>query len=261
EGWRVIATWRKDGDANALFDEGACTDALRLGLDEADSIATLPAELASRDVERLDALVNCAAVTEPRPLELTLIPRMRATFETNLFGPLDVIQRALPLLRPARGRIVMVSSTSGMLGVPLLGTYSSSKFALEGLADVLRRELAPWKLSVSLVVPGGIKTAMIDRQLRQIDAAIEALGLGIESEYATQYRQHRRLIELAEQSAVPPTQVADDVWRALTDARPKRRYLCGLAAHGTRGLRLVPDTLVDQLFQRMPASRRSGRIL
>lgn len=257
EGWRVIATTRKPKDGESLVRDGVCHDALPLRLDDESSCEGLPLELEQRGIARLDALVNCAAITEPRPLELMPIGAMRATFETNLFGPVQVIQKALPFLRPARGRIVMVSSTSGMLGVPLLGSYSASKFALEGVADVLGRELAPWGLSVSLIVPGGIRTPMIDRQLRQIDEDVAGLAPGIAQEYREQYLQHRRLIELAEKSAVSPERVADDVLRACTERRPKRRYLCGLAAHGTRTLKFAPDSMVDQLFQLMPASRRT----
>ncbi len=234
---------------------GVCTRALLLRLDQPASIARAFARLQQWQIDSLAGLVNCAAVTQPKPLELAALSDVRQTFEINVFGALDVVQRALPLLRAAMGRIVLVSSTSGSVGVPLLGAYSASKFALEALADVLRRELAGWKIGVSLVIPGGIKTAMIDRQLDEIDADLKQLREGLEAQYAQQYRQHRTVIELAAKSAVPPSQVADDVLRALTDTTPKARYLCGLPSKATRTMRrLLPDAVLDRMFDYLPAS-------
>lgn len=259
-GYHVIGSCRTAAQARALVASGTCAQALRLSLDKTRSIESAFAELRSQGIDDLAALVNCAAVTQPRPLELTTQVDLHRTFEINLFGALRAVQLALPMLRAGKGagagRIVFISSTSGSLAVPLLGTYSASKFALEALADVLRRELQPWSIGVSLVIPGGIRTPMIQRQLAEIDADLAALKPGIEQDYAHPYRQHRRLIELAEKSAVTPAAVAADVLRALSDTRPKSRYLCGLPSQGSRALRrLMPDGLMDRLFDALPASK------
>lgn len=261
EGFEVIGSCRTAAQGRQMIEAGICTRTLLLRLDQSASIAAAFKKLGSLGITTLDGVVNCAAVTQPKPLELAVIGDVRQLFQINLFGALEVMQRALPLLRPVRGRIVLVSSTSGSIGVPLLGAYSASKFALEALADVLRRELLLWKIGVSLVIPGGIKTGMIDRQLSEIDAELAALKPGGKStliaEYSTQYRQHRTVIELAEKSAVPPSQVADDVLRALTDARPKARYLCGFTSKGTRTMRrMLPDAVLDQLFSYLPQSKK-----
>jgi len=261
EGFEVIGTCRTVAQSRQMIAAGICTRTLLLRLDKSASIAAAFKKLTRQGVSTLDAVVNCAAVTEPKPLELADIDDVRRLFQINLFGALEVMQRAVPLLRPVRGRIVLVSSTSGSIGVPLLGAYSASKFALEALADVLRRELVPWKIGVSLVIPGGIKTGMIDRQLKEIDAELASLKPGGKStmiaEYSTQYRQHRTVIELAEKSAVPPAQVAAEVLRAVTDPKPKARYLCGFTSRGTRTMRrMLPDAVLDQLFSYLPESKK-----
>lgn len=257
EGFTVIGSCRTAKQARALVQSGDCTHALQMSLDKSATIEAGFAQLNSMGIQQLVGVVNCAAVTQPRPLELSSLDEVRRTFEINLFGALQAVQLALPLLRPTAGRVVFVSSTSGSLGVPLLGSYSASKFALEALADVLRRELAHWRIGVSLVIPGGIRTPMIDAQLAEIDADVQTLEGPLASEYRRQYRQHRRLIELAEKSAVTPERVASDVLRALNDKTAKARYLCGMPSKAARtARRLLPDGVLDELFDRLPTSKR-----
>jgi NAD(P)-dependent dehydrogenase (short-subunit alcohol dehydrogenase family) len=256
EGFEVIATCRSPAQCRELEQAGLCHHALVMRLDEPASIEAAFAELEAQGVTALAGVVNCAAITQPRPLELIAMDELRRTFEVNLFGALDALQRALPRLRACGGRIVFVSSTSGSVGVPLLGAYSASKFALEAVADVLRRELCGWGIKVSLIIPAGIKTAMIERQLTEIDRDLLRLKPGLETGYVPQYQQHRSMIELAGLSAVKPEQVAGEVLRALTDAHPKPRYLCGLPSMATRAARrLCSDWVLDRLFDRMPGSR------
>lgn len=253
----VVASCRHEEQGKALIAEGLADQAITLSLDRQESIEQAFGELAERGIIRLSGIVNCAALTWPRPLELTALDDVRYCFETNVFGPLRLIQLALPLLRKGNGRIVLVSSTSGSLGVPLLGTYSASKFALEALADVLRRELSEWKLPVSLVIPGGIDTPMIASQYKAIDSAIGELKTPLQKVYVRQYQQHRNLIALAEKAAVTPEQVADDVIAALFSRKPKARYLCGMVAKGTRPLsHYLPDSWQDTLFDLIPSNKK-----
>ncbi len=256
-GYEVIAGCRREEQGEALVEEQLADRYLLLSLDDQQSIETAMDTLDKQGVRSLAGLINCAAVTWPAPLELSDLNAVRQCFETNLLGPLRLIQLSLPLLRRAQGRIVLVSSTSGSMGVPLLGAYAASKHALEGLADVLRRELVDWRLPVSLVIPGGIKTPMIGQQYQAIDKAVAALKTPLQQAYKNQYLKHRRLIELADKTAVPAELVADYVYRALTDKRPKARYYCGKAVQGGSALFAnLPDAITDQIFDMLPPSRR-----
>ena len=147
-------------------------------------------------------------------------------FQTNLFGVLRAVQLAIPLLRPTRGRIVLVGALAGSYVMPLIGIYSASKFALEASVDALRRELYPWGIKTSIVKPGAIKTKMfydhIDMVARKADNAE-----GVEKLYAPLYRSHAEAIPKTQGISVSTEAVADQVMQALTSANPKPRYYSG----------------------------------
>src|SRR4030065_411035 len=88
-------------------------------------------------------LVNTAGIAIAGPLEFIALPDLRQQLEVNLTGQVAVTQAVLPLLRQARGRIVNISSVSGLLAAPYFAPYSASKFALEAFSDSLRVEPGP----------------------------------------------------------------------------------------------------------------------
>jgi NAD(P)-dependent dehydrogenase (short-subunit alcohol dehydrogenase family) len=113
---------------------------------------------AARGIDELHGLVNNAGVTFAGPIEEFPIDRLREQFEINLVGLVAVTQAFLPAIRASRGRVVMVSSTSGRVVFPMLGAFSASKYALEAVSDALRRELRPWNVPVVIIVPGSFKS-------------------------------------------------------------------------------------------------------
>ncbi|MCA2983041.1 SDR family oxidoreductase [Gemmatimonas sp.] len=115
------------------------------------------------------ALVNNAGVAFGAPLEIERLEKMRLQMEVNYFGVVQVVRCFLPLLRRTHGRIINISSISGKSSMPFNGSYCASKFALEAFADALRLELRPWRIHVSNVLPGDIKTAIWEKALREID--------------------------------------------------------------------------------------------
>lgn len=104
------------------------------------------------------ALVNNAGINRHLPLEFNPIEDVKAVYNTNVFGTLECIQQFLPMLRESQGRVINMSSVSGFLSVPTMGIYSSSKFAIEGITDALRREVNHLGVSVSVVQPAFVKT-------------------------------------------------------------------------------------------------------
>jgi NAD(P)-dependent dehydrogenase (short-subunit alcohol dehydrogenase family) len=122
---------------------------------------------AFREVEgkfgKLDALVANAGVGGWFPVHATPEAEMRRIFETNVYGVVRSVRGAVPLLEKAGGgRIVLVSSVVGRRGVPMMGIYSASKFALHGLADAMRIELADRNITVSTICPGLTSTEFHD---------------------------------------------------------------------------------------------------
>jgi NAD(P)-dependent dehydrogenase (short-subunit alcohol dehydrogenase family) len=144
---------------------------IRRGGDEA---IVLPADVTRRDEVReavalaldrfghIDILINSAGVLEPAAVEDIEPQVLQRMMEVNLFGSLYTMQALLPSMRRAgSGNIVNIGSLAGRRGVPPLGGYSASKFAVVGLTEALRVELFGTGVRVSLVMPGVVDTQMV----------------------------------------------------------------------------------------------------
>ena len=121
----------------------------------------------------IDVLVNNAALGYLAAIEEGEDAKIRTLFETNVLGAAHAIRAALPGMRDrGRGAIINVSSFNGVVAMPSLGYYSATKFALEGLTEALAQEVAPLGIKVMAIEPGGIRTGIVDRNLRspRIDA-------------------------------------------------------------------------------------------
>src|SRR5580692_4907116 len=108
---------------------------------------------------RLDAVVACAGWGLAGPVETTPISDAKDQLETNFWGAVRVVQQALPVMRrQGGGRVVLVSSIGGVIGIPFQAFYSASKFAMEGYGEALAYEVAPFGIRVTLVQPGNVRT-------------------------------------------------------------------------------------------------------
>jgi NAD(P)-dependent dehydrogenase (short-subunit alcohol dehydrogenase family) len=110
---------------------------------------------------RIDALVSCAGVSLAGPIEDTSIEEAKWQFETNFYGTVRLIRAVLPGMRKqASGKIIVIGSIGGLIGLPYLGYYSAAKFALDGLVEALRTEIAPFGIQACVLHPGAFRTAM-----------------------------------------------------------------------------------------------------
>jgi len=209
---------------------------------DAEAVAS---ELAG--IESLDGLVANAGIAIAAPLELLPPDELTRQLDVNVVGQHRVVQALLPAVRRSRGRIVLMGSVGGRSALPFLGAYAMSKFALEAMADVLRLELAPWGIQVSLVEPATIATAMWTKPQRAIeDAPPSAVAL-----YGERVEQFRRLAAKRSSTAgVPAADVAKVVEHALTAEKPKARYLVGPDAKRRARVELLPDRLRDRVLTR-----------
>lgn len=162
-GDRLVATARNvESVADAL---GPASDRLLpLALDVTDHAQVADAvEQAHAHCGRIDVLVNNAGRGFAGALEESTDAEVRATFDINFFGLLEVTRRVLPIMRAQRsGRIVNLSSISGLISNPGVSTYSASKFAVEAASESLRDEVAPLGIHVMLVEPGAFRTDFLD---------------------------------------------------------------------------------------------------
>jgi NAD(P)-dependent dehydrogenase (short-subunit alcohol dehydrogenase family) len=249
-GWQVIASAREADDVDRLAAEGLT--AVRLDLDDPASIATgLGAALEHTD-GRLDALFNNGAYGQPGAVEDLTREVLRAQFETNLFGWHDLTCRVIPLMRArGAGRIVQNSSVLGFIGLPYRGAYVSSKFALEGLTDTLRLELAGTGIQVSLIEPGPILSRFRDNAYAAYRRAIDAEHSPHRDTYA---RMEARLTKEgpAQPFTLPPEAVLNKLIHALESPRPRARYYVTLPTHMMGTLkRLLSSDAMDRVLTRV----------
>jgi NAD(P)-dependent dehydrogenase (short-subunit alcohol dehydrogenase family) len=245
-GWRVFAGVRKEADGAALKREAEGEVHIVL-LDVADeaSIDSAAKFLAEQTGGELHGLVNNAGVYLGGPLELMRPNEIRKTLDVNVTGLLLLTRACLPLLRAAQGRIVNISSISGLIAMPGVSVYAASKHAVEAVTDALRVELQPFGIKVVAVEPGGVKTPIWDKGAKRDAAAREDRGT---AETRELYAPIVRLLEKlnAKPGGLPPEALADVVTEALESAKPKNRYLVGKDAKALKLLTRLPDGLRDK---------------
>jgi NAD(P)-dependent dehydrogenase (short-subunit alcohol dehydrogenase family) len=226
QGFQVWAGVRGDNDATRLVDEhGDRVRVLRFDVTDTDAVAAAGEQVMAAGP--LHGLVNNAGVALPGPLEFLPVAALREQLEVNLLGQLAVTQAVLPALRAAAGRIVMVGSIGGRIAAPMLGAYHVSKFGLVGLTDTLRAELAPWRIRVILIEPGAIATPIWSRGTANADRLGEQMPARARELYAGQITQARKNAARSARNGLPPAAAAGVIARALTDPRPRPRYLVG----------------------------------
>ena len=123
------------------------------------------------------ALVNNAGVARREAAEFHSLSDARTVFDTNFFGMVDLTQMALPILRASKGRVVMISSIAGIFGTPSAAIYASSKFAMEGFSDSLRRSVRHHGVAVSIVEPAYVKSALATKAGLEKNPPLEMAAL------------------------------------------------------------------------------------
>ena len=245
-GMTVFAGVRKDEDAEELT-ETAAGDLrpLRLDVTSAADVGEVVDEIAAAG--GLKALVNNAGVYMGGPLELMSDEEIDATFEVNVLGLLKLTRACLPMLRESLGRIVNISSISGLVALPGVSVYAGSKHAVEAITDSLRVELSPFGVKVVAVEPGSIQTEIwrkgAERDQDRLSNSVDLREL---------YEPLVRLLEKLNQNprGIPPERVAEVVHKAITATDPDNRYIVGADAKSLSLLRWLPDSLRDGAIKR-----------
>lgn len=250
-GFSVFAGVRQDIDAQIL-QEKASQRLIPIFLDvtDAESIASVVNRVTNTVGEAgISGLVNNAGIAVPGPLELLAIAEFQHQMNVNVTGQLAVTQAFLGLLRQGRGRIVNMGSISGISPTPFLGAYNASKFALEALTDVMRMELRPWGISVSIIEPGSVATPIWDKSLTQAELGQESLLQPALNLYGQAMSIVRQKMQIIASRGISADIVAQTVVHALTAKQPKTRYLVGQDAKIQAVLKhILPDRLHDRII-------------
>jgi NAD(P)-dependent dehydrogenase (short-subunit alcohol dehydrogenase family) len=248
-GWRVFATCRSPADCDRLAAEGL--ESLPLDLASDPSIEAAVAEVLARTGGRLDALFNNGAFAIPGAVEDLSRTALREIFETNLFGQVVLTNRVLPAMRAANaGRVVMNSSVLGVIGLRWRGAYVASKFALEGLTDTLRLELAETGVRVVLIEPGPIATPFREKSIPRFEAHIDWRASPHRARYEASLLGRLYGPAPPDRFELPASAVTAKLVRALDSPRPAPRYRVTLPARGASVLRrALPTRLLDRLMR------------
>lgn len=192
---------------------------------------------------RLDGLVNNAGVALGGFLEQIEEDELRRLFDVNVFGAWAMTKACLPLLRESGGgHVIMVSSMSGRMALPGLAAYAGSKFALEGLSEGWRHELAPFGVKVVLLEPGAYRTDIFGRNRTLCRNAKDP-----SSPYAPWMTSLDSLFErLVDRLARDPSEVSDRIVALLQDSRPPLRVPLGPLARPRDKMRgLLPFAAIE----------------
>ncbi len=250
KGFHVFAGVRKNEDAEKLKTKFLNITPVIMDITSQDSLDGAFCKIAEVvDESGLFGLVNNAGIAVAGPLEFLPIERLRQQLEVNVIGQIAVTQKFLPLIRKGNGRIINMSSVSGLAASPFVGAYAASKFAIEALSDSLRRELYPWGIPVSIIEPGVIKTPIWKKSINLIEEIICQMPPAAEKYYGNICKQLvERTQKKVDEKAASPEEVANAVLHALTAKKPKIRYLVGKDAKFLSILVKFPDSLVDRLI-------------
>lgn len=199
------------------------------------------------------ALVNNAGITFGGAFEEQNEARIRALFETNVFGVMAVTRAVLPSMRAAgRGRIINVSSLSGRVAFPLLSTYAATKHAIEGFSEALRWELEGFGIDVCVVEPGSFKTPL------RFDGGRASRPPPRGGPYGPLHETMERLAVDEAEKAPAPEAVGAAIARLVAEPSPRFRSLIGIDARTLVTLRrMVPDRLFASGIRRLMHLPRS----
>jgi len=243
-GYTVYAGARRVERMSDMADRGIRTRALDVA-DDATMVALVEAIIA--ETGRIDVLVNNAGYGLYGALEDVPIEEARRQFEVNLFGLARLTQLVLPQMRAQRdGYVINVSSMGGKIWEPLGSWYHASKFAVEGLSDSLRVEVAEFGIKVVIIQPGSIRSEWSGIAADQLEA----------TSANTAYARQAKIIGAALRAvdrmplASGPEVVAEAIAKAVQSPKPHTRYVVG---GGARGIllaeRILPDRGFDKFIQ------------
>lgn len=249
-GWRVFATCRQEADCDRLRAEGL--ESFQLDYADEASIAAAVEEVKARTGGTLDALYNNGAFACPGAVEDLPRGALREIFETNLFGYHDLTRRVIPIMRAqGHGRIINCSSVLGLVGMTWRGAYVATKFAMEGLTDVLRIEMQGTGIAVILIEPGPIATKIRENAIPHFEKWVDWQASARSAQYVSLRGRLYGVKTRKDAFELGPEAVTAKLVQALESRRPRARYYVTTPTH-LMGFarRILPTPALDWLIAR-----------
>ncbi|MFT5065082.1 MAG: NAD(P)-dependent dehydrogenase (short-subunit alcohol dehydrogenase family) [Yoonia sp.] len=248
-GFRVFASCRAQADCDRLIAEGF--DSPLIDYADSDSIASGLANVLSATGDTLDVLYNNGAFACPGAVEDLPRGALRAVFEVNVFGYQELTNLVIPVMRAqGHGRIIQCSSVLGLVGLKWRGAYVATKFALEGLTDVLRVEMADTPIKIVLIEPGPITSDIRKNAIPHFERWIDWKSSTRAAEYET-LRDRLYTDSGPDSFELPASAVTKKLIHAATARRPKARYYVTTPTYLIGFLRRILSTrLLDAVISR-----------
>ena len=250
KGYHIFGSVRKETDAKLLI-EAYPQGFTPLIFDVQDQDAVSQAAKVVYDTcDRIDALINNAGIAVPGPLQFVSEADFEKQMDVNLKSVRRITNTFLPLLgattdfKGAPGRIINISSVSGLFSSPFNGPYSISKHALESMTDVYRRELRRYGIKVMAIEPGPIKTKIWGKNLN-------SMAQFADTDYYDILQKADKMIKNTEKNALPVARTSNVILKCITKKHPKTRYIVHKNAFVFKIVaNYLPDKLVDWFIQR-----------
>jgi short-subunit dehydrogenase len=214
-------TKKSDSLQELIREEKLALNILELDVNDYASIENTIDRI-KNETKRIDVLINNAGYGLIGFFEDLTLHEIRNQFETNFFGVLNITKKIIPMMRLQKsGTIINISSGAGQVGFPGISAYVSTKFAIEGFSESLMYELSPFGIKVIIIEPGVIKTNFFH------NCTVSKESMKKSSPYSRSLDKIQGNIELMQEHATSPIDVAKVILQALDDIHPKQRYIVG----------------------------------
>jgi len=237
KGFTVYGTSRNpEKVANSLF------PLVALDVRNAESIATAVAKVISLSGS-IDVLINNAGVGITGPIEETPTLEMKNNFDTNFFGPIEVMKAVLPQMRSQNsGLIINITSIAGYMGLPYRGIYSASKAALEIVTEAINIEVKPFGINVTNVAPGEFATDITSHRYHA--PIIEG------SAYEAAYKHTLDTMNTHLHTGDNPDDMAVAIYKIIQNPNPKIHYKVGafMQKFSIVLKRILPDKVYEKML-------------
>lgn len=224
-GYHTFATMRNVKKSNSILktseEENLPLKVLELDVNDVRSIERAISQV-KNEAKRIDILINNAGYGLVGFFEDLSLDEIRNQFETNFFGVLNITKKVIPIMRSQKsGIIINISSGAGQVGFPGISAYVSTKFAVEGFSESLTYELSPFGIKVIIIEPGVIKTNFFN------NCTISEQSAKNGSPYSSSVNKLQKDIDMMQEHATSPTEVAKMILQVLRTDEPKQRYIVG----------------------------------
>jgi short-subunit dehydrogenase len=215
---------------------------IALDVRKTESIQTAVAKVIATS-GRLDIVINNAGVGITGPLEEIPILEIKNNFETNFFGPVEVMKAVLPQMRSQQsGLIINITSIAGYMGLPYRSVYSASKGALELITEALRMEVKSFGINITNVAPGDFATNIASGRYHA--------PLIKDSAYKNPYGNTLKMMDEHVDSGSNPTEMAEAIYKIIQNPNPEIHYKVGafMQKFSIVLKRILPDKVYEKML-------------